>query len=161
MRWPVGFVNSVGKNLQGDPAAHRRRERVRSPGASASNWELSDAGNYAHLIQTIALWLIYQGGWMQQRSNPPVFSQSAMLQINSGPVNNSNNNNQARLDEHTGEIVFDNMTVNVPGVTVMRRILVDQNEAYVRYIDILKNSGQQDKALEQARMLMTAPGGGE
>ncbi|MFI5107063.1 MAG: hypothetical protein ACHP79_19230, partial [Terriglobales bacterium] len=90
-------------------------------------------------------WLIYQGGWIQQRSNPPVFSQSAMLQLNNNGV--SNNNNQARLDEHTGEVVFDNMAVNVPSLTVTRRILVDQNESYVRYIDILKNSGQQDQSV--------------
>src|SRR5882724_5262565 len=50
-------------------------------------------------------WLIYQGGWIQQRSNPPVFSQGGMLQINNAAINN-NNNNQARLDEHTGEVLF-------------------------------------------------------
>ncbi len=30
-----------------------------TPTAKAGAWEISDAGNYAHLIQTIALWLIY------------------------------------------------------------------------------------------------------
>ena len=30
-----------------------------APTAKAGAWEISDAGNYAHLIQTIALWLIY------------------------------------------------------------------------------------------------------
>ena len=30
-----------------------------SPTAKAGEWEISDAGNCAHLIQTIALWLIY------------------------------------------------------------------------------------------------------
>jgi hypothetical protein len=30
--------------------------------AVASGWDLSDAGGYAHLINTIALWLIYQDG---------------------------------------------------------------------------------------------------
>ena len=38
-----------------------------APTASAGAWEISDAGNYAHLIKTIALWLIYtadQREWM-------------------------------------------------------------------------------------------------
>ena len=30
-----------------------------APTANAGPWEISDAGNYAHLIKTIALWLIY------------------------------------------------------------------------------------------------------
>ena len=30
-----------------------------APTAQAGTWEMSDAGNYAHLIKTIALWLIY------------------------------------------------------------------------------------------------------
>lgn len=30
------------------------------PGKPTHAWEISDAGNYAHLIRTIALWLIYQ-----------------------------------------------------------------------------------------------------
>ncbi len=33
-----------------------------TPLAQAGAWEISDAGNYAHLIKTIALWLIYTSG---------------------------------------------------------------------------------------------------
>jgi hypothetical protein len=33
-----------------------------SPTVPAGTWELSDAGGYAHLINTLALWMIYQDG---------------------------------------------------------------------------------------------------
>jgi hypothetical protein len=33
-----------------------------SPTAPAGDWEISDAGGYAHLIHAIALWMIYQDG---------------------------------------------------------------------------------------------------
>jgi hypothetical protein len=33
-----------------------------TPTAPAGAWEISDTGGYAHLIQTMALWMIYQDG---------------------------------------------------------------------------------------------------
>jgi hypothetical protein len=33
-----------------------------SPTAKAGSWVVSDAGGYAHLLNTMALWLIYQDG---------------------------------------------------------------------------------------------------
>ena len=45
-----------------------------APTAKAGRWEISDAGNYAHLIKAIALWLIYTDGkreWMIIRDNFP------------------------------------------------------------------------------------------
>ena len=45
-----------------------------APTAKAGEWEMSDAGNCAHLIQTIALWLIYsadQSEWKIIRDNFP------------------------------------------------------------------------------------------
>ena len=33
-----------------------------TPTVSASGWEVSDAGGYAHLLHTLALWIIYQDG---------------------------------------------------------------------------------------------------
>ncbi|CAN5704343.1 hypothetical protein BH09PLA1_BH09PLA1_08200 [soil metagenome] len=90
-------------------------------------------------------WMIYQGGWMQQRGNQPVYSQSAMLQINGNGI--QNNTNQAKLEEKTGEVVFENMNSNVPGVTITRRVLVDAREGYLRYIDIFHNAAQQEQSL--------------
>ena len=34
----------------------------RGPNLRVDSWELSDLGNYAHLIKAIALWLMYQEG---------------------------------------------------------------------------------------------------
>ena len=90
-------------------------------------------------------WMFYQGGWMQQRGNQPVYSQSAMLTINGTQIQNTTN--QAKIDEKTGEIVFENMNSNVPGVTITRRIFVDPREGYLRYIDIFRNSAQQEQSL--------------
>src|SRR5262245_3605549 len=84
-------------------------------------------------------WMIYQGGWMQQRGNQPVYSQSAMLQINGNGI--QNNTNQAKLDEKTGEIVFENMNSNIAGVTITRRVFIEAKEGYLRYIDIFHNTG--------------------
>src|SRR5688572_8682235 len=66
-------------------------------------------------------WMIYQGGWLQQQGNQPVYSQGAMLTINGGQPNMQQNT--ARLDEKTGELVLENMNAN-NNVLVTRRILV-------------------------------------
>ncbi len=34
----------------------------RSRGLKVAGWEISDLGNYAHLIKTISLWRMYQHG---------------------------------------------------------------------------------------------------
>lgn len=81
-------------------------------------------------------WFIYQNGWLQQQGNNQVYGQGAMLQINGQQP--SSRNNQARLDEKTGEIIFENMTAQ-GGVQVTRRILPMRDEGAVRYIDIVKN----------------------
>jgi hypothetical protein len=46
----------------------------RSPTTPAGSWEISDAGGYAHLMNAIALWLIYQDGkreWQTIREEFP------------------------------------------------------------------------------------------
>ncbi len=90
-------------------------------------------------------WMIYQGGWLQQRGNQPVYSQSAMIQINGNAI--QNNTNQTKVDEKTGEIVFENMNSNVQGVTITRRVQIEARDGYVRYIDIFKNTGAQEQSL--------------
>jgi hypothetical protein len=85
-------------------------------------------------------WMIYPSGWLQQQGNTPVYSQGAMLLINGAQMNNATN--QARVDEKTDELVFENL--NAANLNVTRRIRIDQQDNYVRYIDILKNSTQQD-----------------
>src|SRR5438046_2726558 len=63
------------------------------------------------------IWRIYQGGWIQQQGNMPVYSQGAMLMINGQQANQ--NSNQGKLDEKTGELVLSD--VNANGLTVERR----------------------------------------
>jgi hypothetical protein len=83
-------------------------------------------------------WWIYDGGWCRQQSNNggPVYSQGGMLTING---NGLGGNNQGTVDAKTGELVIENL--NAGGVcTVTRHILIDRDNGYVRYIDVLKNT---------------------
>src|SRR5688500_3713966 len=82
-------------------------------------------------------WMIYQAGQFQQQGNMPIFSQGAMLQVNGQQP--QARNNQASLDPKTGELIIADMPCN--GFTLTRRILINKEEGYVRYIDILKNTG--------------------
>ncbi len=88
-----------------------------------------------------AQWRIYQNGWLQQVGNMPIYSQGASILVNGNQP--AQNNNQARFDEKTGEVVLDNLNGN--GFTVTRRILINKDEGYVRYIDIIKNTQGQDQ----------------
>lgn len=80
-------------------------------------------------------WFIYQGGWVQMQGNNPVYSQAAMLQINGNQP--SMRNNQARIDEKTGEVLFENMQAQ--GFLVTRRIFPMRDEGVMRYIEVIKN----------------------
>ena len=88
-------------------------------------------------------WRIYQGGWLQQSGNMPVYSQGAMLSVNGAQPNM--NQNFARLDAETGEVVFENMQAN--GLAVTRRVFVDRESNLVRYIDLIKNTTQQEQTV--------------
>ncbi len=88
-------------------------------------------------------WYIHQGGWIQQQGNNQVYSQGGMLQINGSHPNMRNN--QARLEEKTGEVVFEGMTAG--GFTVTRRILPMREEGAIRYVDVIKNNQAQDQPL--------------
>lgn len=89
-------------------------------------------------------WNVYQGGWVQMQGNQPLFSQGGMLNINGNQPNMRNNS--ARLDEKTGELVFENMNAQ-NGFTVTRRVLIDKENCYVRYTDILKNNQAQEQTV--------------
>ncbi|HWP40697.1 MAG TPA: hypothetical protein VNL70_07205 [Tepidisphaeraceae bacterium] len=85
-------------------------------------------------------WMIYPGGWLRQQGPQPLYGQAANLIVN-GQTPQSNQN-QARLDEKTGEIIFEEM--NCGGLMVTRRIRVNRADGYVRYLDIFRNpAGQQ------------------
>jgi hypothetical protein len=88
-------------------------------------------------------WMIYQQGWLRMQGNMPLYSQAAMLNINGNGL--SSRGNQARIDEKTGELVLEGM--NAAGVNVTRRVLVNRNEGYVRYIDVLANPTGQEMSI--------------
>ena len=121
----IGMLSTVW-----DAHAQARRLGAVLPGGVVSlPYSVSDsAGNQ---------WLIYQNGWMQQQGNQnQVYGQSAVLQINGNQPNSRNN--QARLDEKTGEIIFENMT-SQQGLQITRRILPLREDGALRYVDVIKN----------------------
>lgn len=86
-------------------------------------------------------WMIYPGGWLQLQGNQPLYSQGGMILINGQQP--GVRSNQARLDDKTGEVVFENL--NVSGFNITRRVLVNKEESYVRYVDIIKNPQAADQ----------------
>src|SRR5262245_17959808 len=89
-------------------------------------------------------WFLQQGGWLQSRGNMPLYSQGAMLMINGNQPNVQNN--QARWDEKTGELLLENMKAGQINVT--RRIYFNKDESYVRYVDVLKNAQPQEQKVQ-------------
>jgi hypothetical protein len=89
-------------------------------------------------------WRVYQGGWFQQNSNMPLYSQGAMLTVDG--QNPTVTNNTARLDPKTGELVFENM--NAPGCTVTRYVTLDKATNSIRYIDVFKNTSNAAKTFQ-------------
>jgi hypothetical protein len=85
-------------------------------------------------------WRVYQGGWLQQQGNMPLYSQGAQITINGSQPNM--NNNQGRMDPKTGELVLENLNAQ-NGLVVTRRIFIDKDQALVRYVDVIKNTGNQ------------------
>jgi hypothetical protein len=96
------------------------------------------------------MWRVYQNGALQNQGPTPnggntqTFSQAAMLLINGN--NPQMQINQGKIDEKTGELVLENM--QGPGYTVTRRIHVDKEGGYVRYIDVIKNTQGQDQNVQ-------------
>lgn len=84
------------------------------------------------------VWRVYQGGWFQQQSNMPLYSQGAMLTVDGQQPNMMGNS--AKLDPKTGELIFENMNIN--GCSVTRHILLDKAVGpCIRYIDVFQNTG--------------------
>jgi hypothetical protein len=81
-------------------------------------------------------WMIYGAGWLQQQGNMPMYSQGAMLYVNQNQP--QMNNNQAKLDAKTGEVIFENLPG--PNCVITRRIKVDKEPGSARYIDVFKNT---------------------
>lgn len=86
-------------------------------------------------------WIIQRGGWLQQQGNTPVYAQGANVTVNNnGPGGNAN---RAVIDKETGEVVIDGLQVG--GIPLTRRVLVNREEGYVRYIDVFKSRSPQEQ----------------
>lgn len=90
------------------------------------------------------VWRVYQGGWFQQNSNMPLYSQGAMLTVDGQGANMMGNT--AKLDPKTGELIFENMNVN--GCSVTRHVLLEKAGPYIRYIDVFQNTGNAAKTFQ-------------
>jgi hypothetical protein len=109
--------------------------RMLGPGATNLPYSVNDGtGNQ---------WMIYPGGWLQIQGNQSLYSQGGMLLINGNQL--AARNNQARLDDKTGELVMENLQAT--GYSVTRRILLVKDEGYARFIDVIKNTQAQDQTL--------------
>jgi hypothetical protein len=140
-RWIICSLAAVGLLvLSAAPVAPAQVRRNR-PGATPGTVTLpySAADNQGNQ------WMIYQAGWLQQQGNMPLYSQSAVLTVNGNGNQNNRANQMARLDDKTGEVIFDNLTF--AGVTVQRRVWINAAEGYVRYVDIFKNPQAQEQTL--------------
>jgi hypothetical protein len=89
------------------------------------------------------IWYIYPDGALRQQMGQPVYQQGAVLSIDGMGFNNLGN--QAVVDAKTNELILQNNQMN--GLTVTRRILFDKEDSYVRYTDVLHNSGPQDRTV--------------
>ena len=87
---------------------------------------------------------IFNGGWFQQNSNMPLYSQGAILTVNGQAL--QQNNNQGRIDGKTGELVLEGMSA--AGCSVTRRVLVDKAGGYIRFIDQFKNTQAQPQTIQ-------------
>ena len=124
-------------------------DRIRMPRPAPGGAAGATTVNIPHVVNDNAgnQWMIYQGGWMRQNGNMPLYSQASMLMINGNAV--QTHTNQAARDPKTGEIIFENMSAP-GGVIVTRRILINNEGGYVRYIDILRNAQQQPASVNVA-----------
>ncbi|HEY2584822.1 MAG TPA: hypothetical protein VGI81_03535 [Tepidisphaeraceae bacterium] len=141
MGWAWAVALSLSAMVAMAPAqAFRRRGMVNQPAGPGGMVNLpymlqdNNGGN----------WRVYQGGWFQQNSNMPLYSQGAMLTVDG--QNPNVNSNTAKLDPKTGEVIFENM--NAPGCSVTRYITLDKTGGYIRYIDVFKNTTNAAKTFQ-------------
>ncbi len=88
-------------------------------------------------------WRVYQYGYLQQSGNQPLYSQAAMLMLNGNQP--QSRDRTGKLDEKTGELILENMISQ--NFSVTRRVYFDKDNNIVRYVDIIKNTSNQEQQL--------------
>jgi len=142
-RWVATAVVATVLALCTSPGAALAQLRPAAPRGAAGGGSVV---NLPHVINDSVgnQWMFHQAGWMRSQGNQPVYGQSGMITISGNQPQMQNN--QARLDGESGELVFDNLPLGP--VTLTRRIQVDRDDGYVRYVDILRNPQGQDQTLD-------------
>ena len=112
---------------------------------AAGTWRMGRNGNAGQLPATGSdahgnNWMAYQPSYLQCQSNLPVYGQTANLTVNGQQP--TSNNNAARVDDKTGELVID---MQAGTLTVTRRVLIDADAGGVRVTDVLKNPTATDQ----------------
>jgi len=132
MAWVLAVVAVLALGVEASQARLFARNRpVGAGGTVQLPYTLNDAANDQ--------WMIYDGGWCRQNNNQPVYQQAAMLMVNNNQANG--NNNTGTLDAKTGELVLTEM--NLGNVSVTRRIAADNDDNFIRYVDVFKNTTNQ------------------
>ncbi len=85
-------------------------------------------------------WTIFQNGAFRQQGNIQLYGQGAVLTVNGNNVNA--NNNTAKFDDKTNELVIENMAGQ--GCTVTRHIMFKKDDGCLRIIDVIKNTQAQE-----------------
>lgn len=90
-------------------------------------------------------WMVFGNGTVQQQGAQPVFQQAGMLTVNGASAPMMRAGVAARLDEKTGEVTIENLSMG--GMAVTRRVLVSKEEGTVRFVDTFRNTGGRDASV--------------
>jgi hypothetical protein len=88
-------------------------------------------------------WYIYNDGALRQQGGQPIYIQGGLLTVDGMQFNVLTNT--GRMDAKTGELILENPQMNNWSVT--RRILIDKDDNFVRYVDVFHNGTNQDRTL--------------
>lgn len=83
-------------------------------------------------------WFVYNGGWVQNQGNRPVFSQGGILYVNGSSMSGDNNGTKLK----NGDLVLENMRVREFQVT--RYITMMEKENLIRMVDVIHNPNAND-----------------
>jgi hypothetical protein len=89
-----------------------------------------------------ATWMVFQPWTVQMQGQWPIYAQAGAVSINGAQPQG---NNGARIDDKTGELLLENMTVGPLSFT--RRIKFNADEGWIRIVDVVKNPTTQEQSL--------------
>jgi hypothetical protein len=91
-------------------------------------------------------WVVYQPWCVQSQGGIQIYGQAANIQQANGQTPTITGNMAGvRVDDKTGELVLENMTLG--GCALVRRVQIDSDDGGVRVTDVFKNAGATDQQL--------------